>query len=70
MPVWRTVPKLDPFWLAGIAPPQIIRRETARAAAGLPTLPAYHPLTQRLRTPPPRGWSHLHSLTESQAPPG
>ncbi|KAK3340818.1 hypothetical protein B0H65DRAFT_578833 [Neurospora tetraspora] len=68
MPVWRTVPKLDPFWLAGIAPPEIIRRETARAVAGLHTLPAHHPLTQRLRTPPLRGWFHLYSLTESQAP--
>ncbi|KAK3334757.1 hypothetical protein B0H65DRAFT_388779, partial [Neurospora tetraspora] len=44
MPIWRTVPRQIPFWLAGIAPPEILGRETARTAARLHTLPGNHPL--------------------------
>ncbi|CCC11892.1 hypothetical protein SMACR_05104 [Sordaria macrospora] len=66
MPVWRTVPKLVPFRLAGITPPEIIKRETARAAAGLHTLPAHRPLTQRLRTPILNS-SSRHNLASSES---
>ncbi|KAK3334762.1 hypothetical protein B0H65DRAFT_436166 [Neurospora tetraspora] len=69
MPIWRTVARPIPFWLAGIAPPEILGRETARTAARLHTLPGTHPLAQRLRRPPPREWSRLHALAESQPPP-
>ncbi|KAA8630759.1 hypothetical protein SMACR_04108 [Sordaria macrospora] len=41
----------------------------AKAAARLHTLPGNHPLTQRLRQSPPRGWSRLDALAKSQPPP-
>lgn len=69
MPIWRTVPKQIPFWLAGVAPTEVLGREVARTAARLHTLPGNHPLTQRLRRNPPRGWSRLHSLADTQDPP-
>lgn len=69
MPIWRTVPRQVPFWLAGIALSEIVGREVARTAARLHTLPGSHPLTQRLRRPPLREWSRLHALAESQPPP-
>lgn len=62
LPVWRTVPRPVPFWLAGIAPPEVVGREVARASARINSLPVGHPLERRLRNAPPRKWSRLHSL--------
>lgn len=70
MPVWRTVQKTVPFWLAGVAPAEILGREIARTAARLHTLPNNHPLTVRLNETPITGWSRLTSIAKLHPPTG
>jgi len=66
LPVWRTIPKPIPFWMAGVAPPEVVGREVARASARVSSLPLDHPLEVRLRRPPPKEWSRLHALAGLQ----